>query len=195
MQKVRNSDGGRFQVCVIMTREQIKQALLEGYNAFLIELKGLPDNSLHLAPSGKWSPAQQLEHLIKSVQPVAFAFSLPKFLLAMLLGKSNRPSRTFDDLVAKYKAKLAAGGKSSKPFEPGIPHDVPSMYKRLEHAVATLCHRMDRFSEQELDKYILPHPLLGKLTFREMLYFTAYHAGHHQQSVKAMMSKPSSTIA
>jgi hypothetical protein len=31
----------------------------------------------------------------------------------------------------------------------------------------------------------LPHPLLGKLTLREMLYFTAYHADHHRHSIEA----------
>lgn len=33
----------------------------------------------------------------------------------------------------------------------------------------------------ELDKYILPHPLLGKLTIREMMYFTIYHVEHHKK--------------
>jgi hypothetical protein len=27
---------------------------------------------------------------------------------------------------------------------------------------------------------VLPHPLLGKLTIREMLYFTVYHGEHHR---------------
>jgi hypothetical protein len=31
---------------------------------------------------------------------------------------------------------------------------------------------------------ILPHPLLGKITIREMLYFTAYHVQHHENIIK-----------
>jgi hypothetical protein len=34
-----------------------------------------------------------------------------------------------------------------------------------------------------LDLLILPHPLLGKLTLREMLYFTLYHVEHHEKQV------------
>ena len=43
---------------------------------------------------------------------------------------------------------------------------------------------LDKWSEQQLDKIIAPHPLLGKLTFREILYFTIYHAKHHQLQIK-----------
>ncbi len=41
--------------------------------------------------------------------------------------------------------------------------------------------RVDSFSEAQLDALILPHPLLGKLTLREMLYFTIYHVQHHEK--------------
>jgi len=33
--------------------------------------------------------------------------------------------------------------------------------------------------EDDLDRVMLPHPLLGKLTLREMLFFTIYHVEHH----------------
>ena len=44
--------------------------------------------------------------------------------------------------------------------------------------------RLGNWSEKDLDKYKLPHPLLGKLTVREMLFFTIYHNEHH---LKAML--------
>jgi len=49
--------------------------------------------------------------------------------------------------------------------------------------VQALARRIDRFSETQLDQLILPHPLLGKLTLREMLYFTIYHVQHHQKQL------------
>jgi hypothetical protein len=36
-----------------------------------------------------------------------------------------------------------------------------------------------QWSEAELDRYTLPHPLLGDLTMREMLCFTLYHNQRH----------------
>ena len=40
-----------------------------------------------------------------------------------------------------------------------------------------------RWSEKKLDRYQAPHPALGKLTIREMLYFTIFHNVHHARLV------------
>ncbi|MBK7609450.1 MAG: hypothetical protein IPI18_20745 [Saprospiraceae bacterium] len=42
---------------------------------------------------------------------------------------------------------------------------------------------MELFSEAEIDRYLIPHPLVGKITMREMFYFTVFHAGHHQNNL------------
>lgn len=47
-----------------------------------------------------------------------------------------------------------------------------------------LCASLDSFTEKELDQYVLPHPLLGKLTLREMMFFTIYHVQHHEVLTK-----------
>ena len=36
-----------------------------------------------------------------------------------------------------------------------------------------------KWSESDLDEYVLPHPLLGDLTIRNMLQFSYYHLEHH----------------
>lgn len=168
-----------------MTRQEIQPLLTEKYSAFLACLRSMPDLLVHMAAPGKWSPAQQAEHLVKSVKPVTLAFGLPKFMLSMLFGKANRPSRSFDELVARYHERLAAGGRASKPFIPGVPSNTDRVYARLERSVNRLHHRIGRFSESELDTLLLPHPLMGKLTLREMLYFTAYHADHHRRLIES----------
>jgi hypothetical protein len=35
-------------------------------------------------------------------------------------------------------------------------------------------------TDPHLDHFIAPHPLLGKITLRELCYFTIYHTLHHQ---------------
>lgn len=184
MQEVRNGDGHRSPVCLTMTKEEIQPLLTSAYGALIARLRQMPSVQAHMAAPGKWSPAQQAEHLVKSVRPVTLAFRIPKFLLSMIFGKANRPSRSYDELVARYRAKLEAGGKASKPFVPGIPRNLEGVYAKLGRTVDRLNRHIGRFSETDLDTLILPHPLLGKLTLREMLYFTAYHAKHHQQLIE-----------
>ena len=49
--------------------------------------------------------------------------------------------------------------------------------------------------EQDLDRYVLPHPLLGKLTLREMLFFTLYHNYHHVRNVAARLQSAAGVAA
>jgi len=168
-----------------MTRSEIQGLLLDQYDAFITRLQHMHEVQAHMSAPGKWSPAQQGEHLVKSVRPVAMALGLPRFILPLLFGKANRPSRSYDELVAKYKGKLADGGRASSPYIPGVATRVRTTCRRLDKTVRRLNRRVERFSELQLDTLVLPHPLMGKLTLREMLYFTAYHAQHHRESVNS----------
>jgi len=59
------------------------------------------------------------------------------------------------------------------------------MLGKWQSVVPNLSAAVRRWDEAALDRYQLPHPILGKLTVREMLYFTLYHLGHHAQIVAA----------
>ena len=61
--------------------------------------------------------------------------------------------------------------------------------EKLRRVIEKLSKQIDHYSEQDLDKYILPHPLLGKLTMREMMYFTIYHVQHHQRLIAKNLQK------
>jgi hypothetical protein len=45
--------------------------------------------------------------------------------------------------------------------------------------VTALARALEHWTEMDLDRCRLPHPLLGKITVREMLFFTLYHYEHH----------------
>ena len=64
------------------------------------------------------------------------------------------------------------------------------MISKLKKKVGQLTAQVARFSEEELDQLILPHPLLGKLTLREMLYFTIYHVKHHEKTIQRNLVAP-----
>ena len=83
-------------------------------------------------------------------------------------------------------AKIEAGGKASGSYVPSVVHiaEKGKLIQSLNTEVQQLTKRLNNISESDLDVIILPHPLLGKLTLREMLYFTIYHAEHHTSSVK-----------
>lgn len=140
---------------------------------------------------GKWSTGQILSHLIKSISPVNLALRLPRFSLRLLFGKPNRKPRTYEALVRRYLEKLAAGGKAPTPFLPPIipATEKDKFIKKFEVECSKMHNLMNKWSEDALDDYLVPHPLLGKLTVREMLFFSLYHIEHHLTQLESRSIK------
>jgi len=165
-----------------MNREEIIAGLDEKHREFAALISGLSDADYLYAPEGKWTAAQQMEHIYLSVSPLTMLRLLPRFVLKRKFGTANRPSRSYDEVVARYKRKLEEGGVASERFKPRpvTLAEKATVEKNMLRAVQKLNRALRRYSEAHLDRYILPHPLLGKLTLREMMYFTIYHVQHHQ---------------
>ena len=159
-------------------------AAVDEVNAFVF---GLDKAAFEHAPPGKWNAGLQLDHLIRSMKPLNLAYSLPGFILKWKFGIANRPSKTYTGLVEKYESKLAGGGKASGRFIPApVPFEMKDnlcvVYRKEKEK---LKRKIKGYDEALLDKYILPHPLLGKLTLREMLFFTIHHNRHHLRLMRA----------
>lgn len=137
-------------------------------------------------PQDKWSVGQNVEHLIKSLSPVNLALLLPGFVLRFQFGTPNRNPRTYQELVNRYHEKLQAGGRASAQFVPPpiAWADKDKKVAAFVHETNTMIKRLNSWSESQLDSYLLPHPLLGKLTLREMLFFSGYHIEHHLKLLK-----------
>jgi len=169
---------------------EIKYRLGKAAGDFTTHCSALSDEHFFYHPGEKWSAAQQVKHLVTATDTARLAFTLPKFMLRMAGGKPNRPSRTYDELVAKYKLKLEQGGRASGRY---IPKPILPAYGK-EKLLASFTKSMRRFAEAlqknwnepQPDQYIVPHPLLGKVTLRELCYFTIHHTYHHLESIQKM---------
>lgn len=173
-----------------MTKQEIITELSERHKVFTAHIQSLNESDFTFSKDGKWSGGQQIDHIYRSVSPLVQAFMLPKFVPGLLFGKANRPSKSYDELVSKYKEKLVNGVVATGQFvPPAIAYDKKEkLCKQVNSKVEKLCKQVNSFSEQQLDEYILPHPLLGKLTVREMLYFTMHHVNQHLEITKGNLS-------
>jgi hypothetical protein len=138
-----------------------------------------------------WSPAEHLDHLNIAVSATARGFGLPRFIARLRFGRAVRPSRTFGQLKADYLTLLASGGRATGAFVP----------RRAEAAQAALIARWRRVNarlldavlpwpERDLDCLRFPHPLLGRITGRELIMFTIYHGQHHVVAVQRRLAQP-----
>ncbi len=173
--------------------------LVEGHRRLhreLVEdLAGLPPE-LFFSPQGEhWSPAQHVDHLVRSVTPLARALRLPRIALGLSFGKSTG-SRPLQSVVDDYLAKLEAGAGARGSY---VPSNAPSesrdagerdrLLERWLAAGEALTAALETWRDPDLDRYRLPHPLLGKLTIREMVGWSLYHGHHHRRRVGERMSQ------
>jgi hypothetical protein len=164
-----------------MTKQGIIAAAEKSFSEFTLYCNSIPGNDFFDKPGPKWSVAENVQHLIISTNISTLAFSLPKFIVRWISGRPNRGSRTYNQLVEKYKQKLAEGRAASGRF---VPKPINEGKEKLLHnwGKATGKHLTalkNNRTERDLDNYLVKHPLLGKITLRELCYFTIYHTEHH----------------
>lgn len=143
-------------------------------------------------PEGKWSVAENIQHLVISTNTSALAWKLPKFVVRLIGGTPNRVSRTYDELKEKYYKKLSEGGRASGRFVPKpveINYGKQKLIDNWNKATSGFISMLkNNRSEKDLDSYLVKHPLLGRITLRELCYFTIFHTQHHLNSIQKISS-------
>jgi hypothetical protein len=173
-----------------MTKEKIILELQKGFEAVVMNVEPVANSLFFRKPDSKWSAADNVEHLILSVKPLNLAFRLPKFIL-LFFGKPNRPIRTYEELVKKYLEKLSSGGRATSAFVPKSNYqDKRQLLEKFKQTHQRFIESLAKWSDADLDHYLIPHPLLGKLYIREMLYFTIYHSQHHLRAIEHCVISP-----
>jgi uncharacterized damage-inducible protein DinB len=143
--------------------------------------------------AGGWSAAGYLEHLILSVKPTAKVYHLPPHKIASLFGTTERPSRTYDEMVTLYDAKLATGLRAemappvlptSYRFPDGVTDVQAHLVQAWNNGNDRLIAGMEAMSDADLDRLVIPHPMGEVLTLREMLLFTVHHNTMHAGDIE-----------
>ena len=173
-----------------MQKQELAKQLTENHQSFVNYVLSLSEADFIKSENGKWTAGQQLDHLYRSAKPLVLAFLLPPFIVKLLFGKANRPSKTYEEIVQKYEGTLANGAKASGSFVPKTItfEQRTSLVNSLQKVVQKITSKVANYNEQLLDEVVLPHPLLGKMTAREMLYFTIYHVSLHQKVTQRNLS-------
>lgn len=151
--------------------------------------QAVPADRFFESMDGAWSPADHVRHLIKSNRAVARALDMPRLVLLLRFGFTTRASRSYSALRATYKEALDAGLRAGSftPSPLATPQQTADERARIldnwSVTLTTLESGARKWSERALNRLRLPHPGLGSLTVREMLFFTLYHNTHHVHGV------------
>ena len=174
-----------------MKKTEITKKFTENTNNFVSYIYTLSDQDFEKITNNKWSPGQQLKHVYLSTKPIKLIFLLPKFLLNIFFGKPKRPSKSYNEVITDYQKALANGGKAPSMY---IPKQISidkkeRLIKQLNNTVDKLIDKLSQKSEEDLDTIFTPHPLLGKITLRELYCFTIYHISHHHKKTEENLTK------
>lgn len=159
----------------------------------------LDASEIGLRVGDAWTPAQHLDHLNIAVSAAARAYTVSPWLLQLRFGRAHA-SRTYDDLRNAYRARLASGGGASGRYVPqrddGGNEDPivrrTLLLSRWYRVNARLQEGIGKWREVSMDRVRVPHPLLGRLTMRELAFFTIYHNRHHIDATKRRLPRFSS---
>ena len=170
----------------INTKAELLSAMKDASQRAINWFREIPAGVFFIRHGEVWSASDNVDHLIKSHKPITKALKLPKITLHAIFGKPERPSRSYDVICQIYRDEIAKGAQASGRFLPD--QESPAehaeekkmeLLDQLSKASAELIFVAEKWNENDLDGYLLPHPLIGKLTIREMLHFTIYHNLRH----------------
>ena len=171
-----------------MKKQEVIQLLDQSQQAMMQWIEAQPEDTFVVQKvPGKWSTGEHLEHLRKTTRAVNKGMKIPRLLLRYKIGINNRKERDYQGTKEKYRSKLKeTGAKSPAQYtaENLTTADRERIIKWFKEEMSTLKQQVGKYSEARLSKYLLPHPLVGKMTFREFAIWTAVHTDHHFELMK-----------
>jgi hypothetical protein len=170
-----------------MKKEAIVNLLEEKHQVLFDWLKNQPDDNWNKSPDGKWTVGQQILHLVNSLQALNTALSYPRFFLKYKFGLCNREPRNYRTIVEKYQQKLLENKDKTRAFNQNLKKplqkDRERLITKLQIQNKKLQYKIKKISDVNLDTLVIPHPLMGKMTIREIIMWTAHHTEHHTESL------------
>lgn len=170
-----------------MTTKTVLLHTLKDSNQRVIDWFGdIPAEGFFTRHQDVWSASDNVDHLVRAHKPIAKALKLPKITLRAMFGKPEKASKTYEELCKIYRDEVARGAQASGRYLPKQENPdskaetrKKELLDQFSNTSAELVSAAEKWQDKELDEYLLPHPILGKLTVREMLFFTIYHNLRH----------------
>jgi hypothetical protein len=164
-----------------MNSDNLPSFLMGEAEAFEQWAAPLTDLEFAERPNGRWSVGDTAQHLYLSARPVLRLMAGPREVFAQW-DRAVEPSRTYEAIEETYRRVLSRGVKapvSMSPRPEDVAADKATMLARVTDTYRALADQVVNWSAEEMDSYQIPHPALGLISVREMMYFIGVHTRHH----------------
>lgn len=136
--------------------------------------------------NGKWSAGQHLQHILLTIMPFSKVLSSKEFIQEKF-GYIDRLTWDYETVLDNYLKTSLKAPEQFLPKERIHLNQKTQIISEIHENLKNIENLLNQFSEDELDTMSLPHPLLGKLTIREMFYLMSYHPLHHMKQIEQIL--------
>jgi hypothetical protein len=156
-------------------------------------LAGIPSEQFFDGSSERWSVGYHVQHMTSAVNRVAGGL-----LNADVLPKREpvAPSRDFVTTQEFYLETLRntpsetlrqLGSRVTLEEHQDLNTYKNQLISSFGDAVGNFNVALEHFDEANLEILGMPHPVMGLLSSREMVFFIVYHNTHHQNGIKKLL--------
>jgi len=165
-----------------MNKQELIKTFSDNHYTAIAYIQLLPDSHFSFSYNQKWTAGQQLKHILLTLLP------FPKILQSkdFIFQKFGTLQRTIWDYDTVRNNYLKTSRQAPSQFLPEeiVPAQKEQLIMQTEEVLTRIDQLFALYNEEELDSLVLPHPLLGKLSIREMFYLMSYHPIHHLNQIK-----------
>src|SRR5690554_638154 len=160
-----------------MTKQELIDAFVKNHQELIDYVNALTDEEFTFSYDGKWTAGQQLSHAYLCLLPLPKSLALKEYILQKF-GKIDRLAWDYDTVMEQYMKTSRKAPERFLPEHIG-PEQKTKLTADFQEILSAIQQSLDGFTEEDLDTFVLPHPILGNLTIREMFYLMTYHPIHH----------------
>jgi hypothetical protein len=158
-------------------------------------LVSIPSEKFFDNSNEKWSVGHHVRHITSAVNRVAQGLANPGVLPKREPATASRDfvtlKQTYLDTLQNTPVETLRQFGSRVTLEE---HDNLEAYKTLmissfADAITNFNTALEGFDEEHFEALGMPHPLLGIISSREMVFFIVYHNTHHHNGIQKLLEQ------
>jgi nitrate/nitrite-specific signal transduction histidine kinase len=176
-----------------------KPELIKALNIQKLEfqrfLSSIPNKQFFDGSSEQWSVAHHVKHITSVINRIATGLANPG---ALPKREPATPSRDFATMHQSYLNTLQNtpsetlrqfGSRVTLEERQDFQAYQTQMISNFVDAITNFNTALEGFDEEHLETLGMPHPLLGLISSREMVFFTVFHNAHHQNGIQNLLEQ------
>ncbi|MGG8496767.1 DinB family protein [Tenacibaculum sp. TC6] len=169
-----------------MQKAELIKKFIQNHQEIIQYIDNLDEKKFTYVHNGKWSAGQQLEHILLTIIPFPNILFSKKYLIEKF-GYINRETWNYQTVLENYSKTTLKAPDRFLPQEKITINQKSTIISDIKKILEQIKECFEKYSEEELDTLTLPHPLLGKITIREMFYLMLFHPLHHKKQIQEIL--------